>query len=93
MDKTVSVTRQPVRTPGQTPAFRSRPQVPNVGQRVTPPSGGMTFTVGERVSHKIFGAGTVLSQQPMGGDTLVEISFDRVGTKKIMANFAKLSKL
>ncbi len=94
IDRTVTVTRQPVKSTIQPPTFRSRaPQVPNVGQQAAPPSSGMTFTVGERVSHKIFGEGTVLSQQPMGGDTLIEISFDRVGTKKIMANFAKLTKL
>jgi DNA helicase-2/ATP-dependent DNA helicase PcrA len=94
IDRTVTVTRQPVKSTIQPPTFRSRaPQVPNVGQQTAPPSSGMTFTVGERVSHKIFGEGTVLSQQPMGGDTLIEISFDRVGTKKIMANFAKLTKL
>ena len=29
----------------------------------------------------------------MGNDNLVETAFDRVGTKKIMANFAKLQKV
>jgi hypothetical protein len=29
----------------------------------------------------------------MSGDTLLEIAFDTVGTKKLMANFAKLRKL
>ena len=47
--------------------------------------------VGQRVSHKTFGEGMVLSVTPMGGDTLLEIAFDRVGTKKLMSNFAKLT--
>ena len=48
---------------------------------------------GDTVSHKIFGKGTVLSASPMANDLLVEVSFDKVGTKKLMANFAKLKKI
>ncbi len=50
------------------------------------------FEVGDRVMHKVFGAGTLLSKKAMGGDTLLEVSFDTAGNKKIMANFAKLTK-
>ncbi|MGN0595971.1 MAG: ATP-dependent helicase [Ruminiclostridium sp.] len=52
-----------------------------------------SFSEGDRVSHKIFGEGTVLGAEPMGNDVLLEIAFDRVGTKKIMANFAKIEKI
>ena len=45
------------------------------------------------MAHKVFGAGAILSLTPMGGDTLLEVDFDKVGIKKIMANFAKLQKL
>jgi len=48
---------------------------------------------GERVNHKIFGSGIVIGVNPMGGDFLLEIMFDKVGTKKIMANFAKIEKV
>ncbi|MBR5272549.1 MAG: UvrD-helicase domain-containing protein [Clostridia bacterium] len=51
-----------------------------------------SFSIGDRVKHKVFGEGTVLSCQKMGNDTLLEIAFDTVGTKKVMAKFAKLSK-
>ncbi len=54
---------------------------------------GETFAVGNRVKHKAFGVGMVLSATPMGNDTLLEIAFDEKGTKKLMANFAKLEKL
>lgn len=50
------------------------------------------FSVGDRVGHKIFGGGTVLAVTKMGNDHLLEIAFDKVGTKKIMANFAKITK-
>ncbi len=48
------------------------------------------YNVGMRLKHKAFGCGTVLSIQPMGNDVLLEIAFDEKGTKKLMANFAKL---
>lgn len=50
------------------------------------------FSVGDRVCHKTFGQGTLLSKKPMGGDVLLEVEFDSAGVKKIMANFAKLTK-
>ncbi len=54
---------------------------------------GVSFTVGNRVKHKAFGEGMVLSATPMGNDVLLEIAFDQKGTKKLMANFAKLEKI
>ena len=52
----------------------------------------LNFDCGDRVRHKTFGDGTLLSKTPMGSDFLLEVQFDKVGTKKIMANFAKLTK-
>ena len=43
---------------------------------------------GESVCHKVFGKGMVLTVLPMGNDALLEIAFDTVGTKKLMANTA-----
>lgn len=53
----------------------------------------INYTVGDMVSHRAFGNGIVISMEPMSNDTLVEVAFDKVGTKKIMANFAKLQKI
>lgn len=47
---------------------------------------------GDIVCHKVFGNGKILASSPMGNDTLLEISFEKVGTKKIMANYAHLTK-
>ena len=52
-----------------------------------------TLRPGDMVGHKVFGEGMVLSVQPMANDQLVEVSFEKVGTKKVMANFANLKKL
>ena len=45
------------------------------------------------VAHKVFGEGLILSVKPMGGDTLLEVAFNTVGTKKLMAAYAKLTVL
>lgn len=50
------------------------------------------YKVGDTVTHKTFGTGTILSLQPMANDTLMEIAFDKAGTKKMMANYARLEK-
>ncbi len=51
---------------------------------------GVKYSVGQRVRHKVFGEGMILSVAKMGNDSLLEIAFDEKGTKKLMANFAKL---
>ena len=48
----------------------------------------VNYSVGTRVRHKIFGEGTILSVTDMANDSMLEIGFDQVGTKKVMANFA-----
>ena len=50
------------------------------------------FKVGDTVCHKSFGTGTVLTVTQMGGDMLLEVAFDKAGTKKMMANYARLEK-
>ncbi len=52
-----------------------------------------TFSVGDKVKHNIFGEGVVLSATKMSNDTMLEVAFEKVGTKKIMANFAKIKKM
>lgn len=51
------------------------------------------FSEGDRVSHMTFGEGEIISVKPMGADILYEIIFDKVGTKKLMATYAKLKKI
>ena len=79
----------------------SRPAAP-AGKRAAAPKRPLAqsnapavfdLTVGERVNHRVFGVGTILTITPMGGDHLVEVAFDKVGTKRIMATFAKLERV
>ncbi len=52
---------------------------------------GDKINVGDRVAHKVFGEGKVLTAKPMASDTLLEIDFGG-SVKKLMANFARLTK-
>ena len=53
----------------------------------------LTFADGDRIADQVFGAGTILRAEPMAGDWLLEVMFDTVGTKKLMAKYRKLRKL
>jgi DNA helicase-2/ATP-dependent DNA helicase PcrA len=67
-----------------TPATNYRPTV------VTPPKSKPMLELhkGDMVQHTAFGRGMVLSVLQMGGDALLEIAFDDIGTKKLMAKTA-----
>ena len=51
------------------------------------------FEEGIRVSHKKFGEGTIVKTEPEGDDLKVDINFDKVGHKRLMAKFARLEIL
>ena len=71
----------------------SAPKKPTSAPQPKPTAPSLECSVGMRVRHKTFGEGMVLSVTPMGNDTLIEVAFDTVGTKKLMSNFAKLTKV
>ena len=52
-------------------------------------SASLQLSKGDMVRHRAFGEGMVLSVQAMGGDALVEIAFDNVGTKRLMLKAAQ----
>lgn len=56
-------------------------------------TGGLNYKVGDRVSHMKFGAGEVMAIVEGGRDYEVTVDFDKVGTKKMFASFAKLKKI
>ena len=53
----------------------------------------VVFRAGDTIKHKKFGTGLVLSVEPMGTDSLIEVAFDSVGTKKLMAKMAPIEKI
>ncbi len=65
----------------------------NIGAGQATHASHANFLPGETVSHKSFGVGKIISVTAMGNDSLIEISFEKVGTKKLMSNFARLTKV
>lgn len=53
----------------------------------------VSYSVGDKVLHKVFGVGMVISAERMGSDTMLEIAFEKVGTKTLMAKFCKMEKI
>ena len=51
------------------------------------------YVPGDLVEHEVFGRGKVLKVTPVGGDSIVEVQYDRVGVKKTMANYAPMKKV
>ena len=47
-----------------------------------------SFDLGDRVRHRAFGEGVISKMTPMGGDFLIEVSFEKAGTKKLMLKAA-----
>ncbi len=56
-------------------------------------AGGESYSPGDRVEHRKFGVGTVVSAQEMGRDWFVIVDFESVGRKKMMAAYANFRKL
>ena len=56
--------------------------------QVSAKSAPLELNKGDMVQHTAFGRGMVLSVMKMGGDALLEIAFDQIGTKKLMAKTA-----
>lgn len=54
---------------------------------------GTVFKKGDCVFHKVFGKGMIMKTEKMGNDTMLEVAFDKAGTKTLMANFSKMEKI
>lgn len=57
------------------------------------PQSAIDFKKGDIVMHKKFGRGIVITAQRFGKDMRLEVNFDSIGTKQLMAAFAKLEKV
>lgn len=83
------------------PAPRTEAPVPRPVQfdpsaiRATRPaeSGATEFKRGARVRHEQFGVGTILKMEGSGPDAKLTVYFDRVGSKKFVAKYAKLTRM
>ena len=84
--------KKPVSKPSVNSSQPSKPVSRGFGIGNRAPKSSENFMIGEEVVHRVFGRGMIVSLKPMGNDVLMEIAFDKVGTKKIMANMGVVKK-
>lgn len=65
----------------------------NIGKKSNNNIDFSVYKSGVRVYHKKFGEGTINYVEPEGEDLKVDINFDKVGHKRLMAKFANLEVL
>lgn len=82
-----SVASESVYTPKKSTGFKKQ-SIPSA-----PKPSGVNYAVGQSVKSKVFGVGVIVSTKPMGNDCMLEIAFEKSGTKKLMANYARLEVL
>ena len=72
------------------PAYGRKPAAPSVLRSPAPVAAAPSLELnkGDMVLHAAFGRGMVLSVMKMGGDALLEIAFDDIGTKKLILKTA-----
>ncbi len=71
----------------------SAAQKPVVQKTTVAKKPSVIFAPGDKVKHLAFGIGEVISAKQMGSDIMYEIMFENAGTKKLMATYAKLTKV
>ena len=76
-----------------TPEFKMMKHSTASKEKHQPAMDAYDYRAGDRVRHRKFGDGTVVSSQAFGNDAIVVIDFDTAGTKRLMAAFAKLTRI
>ena len=69
---------------------RTREEAPTYAYEDEDQSTGLTLRPGLRVRHAQFGIGTVISVEPLDGDTKLVVRFNDIGQKTLRAKFARL---
>ena len=76
-----------------TPEFKMMKHSTASKEKHQPAMDAYDYRAGDRVRHRKFGDGTVVSSQAFGNDAIVVIDFDTAGTKRLMAAYAKLTRI
>ena len=69
------------------PSYRQH-SVPAIAPAAAVPTESTVYSLGDNIKHKAFGQGVIVKMSPMGGDYLIEINFENIGTKKLMLRAA-----
>jgi hypothetical protein len=61
--------------------------------KTQPQASGAELKRGQKVRHEQFGVGTILTMEGSGPDAKLTVYFERHGSKKFVARFAKLTRV
>jgi DNA helicase-2/ATP-dependent DNA helicase PcrA len=67
--------------------------IANAAANPVKPTGVIDLKPGEKVSHARFGIGKVISVEPVAGDAILLVQFDKAGQKRLLARMAGLSRI
>ncbi|AKG74535.1 DNA helicase PcrA [Salinicoccus halodurans] len=73
-------------------SFTMNSRGPKKKSRVITNNSGVSFTVGDKVEHRKFGEGIISGIKGEGDSQELDIIFTTVGVKRLLANFAPLTK-
>ena len=79
---------EPAQNPYRRRQYRPPEPRPNAVHAPEPKKEAPKFGLGDRIVHRAFGRGQITKLTPMGGDALIEITFDEAGVKKLMLRAA-----
>jgi DNA helicase-2/ATP-dependent DNA helicase PcrA len=51
------------------------------------------FRLGQRVTHAMFGEGVILQFEGTGPNAVIQVKFEKIGTKRLVMQYAKLQGL
>ena len=77
---------------GQSAPVQFDPGAIRAAKQAEAPGASAELKRGQRVRHEMFGVGTILTMEGSGPDAKLSVDFERHGTKKFVAKFAKLTR-
>jgi len=83
--------------PGRPPIPAARSPLADAAAYMAPKpaqkAASVHFSVGDKVEHPKFGIGRILMAEPVAGDAILQVEFKGVGTKRMLAKMAGLTRL
>jgi DNA helicase-2/ATP-dependent DNA helicase PcrA len=77
---------------GQNAPVQFDPSAIRAAKQAEAPGAAAELKRGQRVRHEMFGVGTILTMEGSGPDAKLSVYFERHGTKKFVAKYAKLTR-
>jgi DNA helicase-2/ATP-dependent DNA helicase PcrA len=73
--------------------LRNLPKSPSRKRKPAVDNTGVQYRIGDRIHHRDFGEGTVLSKSGSAGDLKIRVNFENTGIKTLLVRLAPIQKL